>query len=51
MRQKSFEYDFPPKFNLANYYVSDANRKLMNMLLMKMKIIRYSFNTWTCQIR
>ena len=42
MRQKSFEYDFPPKFNLANYYVSDANRKAYEYVINENEIIRYT---------
>ena len=42
MRQKSFEYDFSPKFNQENYYVSDANREAYEYVINENEFVKYS---------
>ena len=42
MRQKFFEYDFSPKFNQENYYVSDANREAYEYVINENEFVKYS---------
>ena len=42
MRQKFFEYDFSPKFNQENYYVSDSNREAYDYVINENEFVKYS---------
>ena len=42
MRQKFFEYDFSPKFNQENYYVSDSNREAYDYVVNESEFVKHS---------